>query len=162
MCKLPKQQNKETQSLFLYGLLSICFTSHTSHGVSICGLAGNIIKPQKQTAKKRLHVVLQHPLTRSVGEVAYTGRRWNTIKLILFLPEKTQLWNFLSWFLHYTSTILQYRNLYFFFENYCTIRLKVTRYLEERACNELFENKMLTKFVNGSRIDRGDMEVLVS
>jgi hypothetical protein len=69
----------------------ICFASHTSHGVAICGLAGNIIKPQKQTAKKRLHAVLQHPLPRSVGEVAYTGRRWNTIKLIFLAREDSTM-----------------------------------------------------------------------
>jgi hypothetical protein len=91
MCKLPKQRNKESQSLFLYGLLFICFTSYTSHGVAIWGLAGNIIKPQKQTAKKRLHAFLQHPLPRSVGEVAYTGRRWNTITIIFRAREDSNM-----------------------------------------------------------------------
>jgi hypothetical protein len=89
--KLPKQWKKESQSLFLYGLLFICFTSHTSHGVVICGLAGNIRKPQKQTVQKRLRAVLQHPLPRSVGEVAYKGRRWNTIKIICLAREDSTM-----------------------------------------------------------------------
>lgn len=83
----PKQRNKESQSLFLYGLLCVCFTSHAPHGVAMCGVAGNNIKPQKQTAKNRLQAVLQHPLPRSDGEVAYTRRRWNTNKII-FLARK--------------------------------------------------------------------------
>ena len=82
------KNKKESQSSFFYGLLFVCFTSHTSHGVDICGLAGNIMKPQKQTTKKRLHAVLQHPLPSSVGDVAYMGRRWNTIKIIFFLARE--------------------------------------------------------------------------
>jgi hypothetical protein len=57
--------------------LFICSISHTSHGVALYGVAGNVIKPQKQTAKEPLHTLLQFPLPSSVGEVAYTGRRWN-------------------------------------------------------------------------------------
>ena len=78
----------------------------TSHGVAICGLARNIIKPQKQTAKKRLQAVLQHPLPRSVGEVAYKGRRWYMIKIIFRAREDSTMPIFFSLFLHYTCITL--------------------------------------------------------